>query len=155
MSIEKRIGNKIILIPDPKQNPSWGEDTTAALEVIADAVANLFGANDLLTATANISNNQLIEADINGLKFNVAEVLEFNIPYYIKRVYDSGTSVSVESGIIEGHYDGSDCFISREKKGDTGISIDITSSGQLTYTSSDLTDHVSSIIYFKADTIDS
>ena len=154
MSQQVQIGNNIYTIPDPKQNPSWGEDLTNWIIGITNAVSNLFGANDLLKTTANISNAQLTPLSINGLKFNVAEVVQFSVTYYIKREYDSGTSVIVESGVIEGYYDGSECYISSERTGNSGIDIDITSSGQFTYTSTDLIDHVSSIIYFKANTID-
>ena len=44
--------------------------------------------------------------------------------------------------------------ISIEKEGDVGFYLDVNASGQFTYTTSNLANHVSSIVKFKASTID-
>jgi hypothetical protein len=59
-----------------------------------------------------------------------------------------------ENGIILANYDGADWKLSVESVGDTGIDFIITSSGVVQYTSTDLSGHISSIIRFKAKTID-
>lgn len=58
-----------------------------------------------------------------------------------------------ENGIILANYDGADWKLSVESVGDTGIDFIITSSGDVKYTSTDLSGH-SCTIRFKAKTID-
>lgn len=149
-----QIGSTSYIIPEEGDKAGWGEDTTSWMQGVTDALENVQGPNDILSTSATLTNNQSSATNIPGLLFNVAEVESVEIDYVIKRVYDSGSTTVVESGKILGNYDGTDFVISQETTGDAGVEITVTSSGQFQYTTSDLANHVSSVIRFKSTTID-
>jgi hypothetical protein len=154
MSKLVQIGSKTYEIPEQGDKAGWGEETTAWMEGVTDALGNVQGTNDILVTSATLANNQAAASDIPGLLFNVAQVESVEIDYIIKRVYDLGTSTVVETGKILAVYDGSEFFMSTETSGETGTTISVLNSGQFQYTTTDLTDHQSSIIRFRAKTID-
>lgn len=154
MSKTVQIGSRVFEIPDQGDNPGWGEEVTAWIEAATQALENVQGANDILTTSATLANNQAVAADIPGLLFNISQVESVEIDYVITRTYDLGATVVVESGKILGNFNGSDFVISVEATGETGTDISVLNTGQFQYTSSDLTDHISSIIRFQAKTID-
>lgn len=154
MSKKLQVGSEIFEIPVNGENPGWGEDTTGWMEAVTDSLKEVQGPNDVSITASPLANNQTTFQDIIGLKFDTSEVIYINIEYFVKREYDSGTSVVTESGIILGNFDGANFYISREQVGDSGLSIDVTQTGQFQYTSSDLPNHVSSVIKFKGKTID-
>lgn len=149
-----QVGNNIFEYPQQGTGPGHGEDATAWAEAVTDTLGTIRGPNDILLTTANLANGATDEI-IPGLVFNTGQVQHVNIEFLIKRVFDSGNQVLVESGKIYGNYDGSEFSISIESTGvDSGIDIDVNNSGQFIYSSTTLTDHQSSIISFKANTID-
>jgi hypothetical protein len=154
MSKTVQIGSNIYTIPEEGDNPGWGEDLTAYLEAIADALANVQGPNDILITSANLNNNQTTFANVAGLQFNTAQVQAIEVKYLIIREYDAGATVVTESGTISGNYDGSTFFISTQHVGDAGITFDVTNTGQVQYQSSNLANHVTSVIRFQGKTID-
>lgn len=155
MSKQLQIGSDIFNYPEQGENPGWGEEATAWAEAVTDALQDVQGPNDLLLTSATLVNNQATPADISGLLFNVAQVEAVEVDFFITRTFDSGTSVTTERGKILGSYDGTTFSISTETDGgDTGVEITVTNAGQFQYTSSDLTNHTSSTIRFKASTID-
>lgn len=156
MSIKLQVGNTVYNYPVQGEGNGHGEDATAWAEGVTAALGNFLGPNDLLITIANLANNTTTPQNIPGLVFNTGDVQHINVEYLIVRTFDNGSSVVSESGPIYGNFNGIDFNISIESTGDnSGIELDVTSGGQFTYTSSDLTDHVSSLIYFKASTIDS
>ena len=154
MSKQLQIGSTIFNYPEQGDKAGWGEDATAWAEAVTDALGNVQGPNDILITSATLANNQTTAANIAGLTFNVAEVEAVEIDYYIRREFDGGASTVVETGKILGSYDGSDFFISTESTGETGTVISVLSTGQFQYTTTDLTNHTSSLIRFRARTID-
>lgn len=155
MSKILQVGNDVFEYPQQGTGAGHGEEATAWAEAVTETLANVRGPNDILLTTANLANAVAIPAIIPGLTFNTGQVQHINVEFLIKREYELGSLVLVESGKIYGSFDGSDFKISVESTGDdTGIELDITAGGQFTYTSSDLNNHVSSIISFKASTID-
>jgi hypothetical protein len=154
MSTTVIIGNKTFEIPDPGEKPGWGEDTTDYLIAIAEALSTVQGPNDILQSSATLANNVSSPIAVSGFSFSTADVLAINCEFFVTRVFDSGSSVITESGNIIGSFDGSIFSISVDSEGDSGVTFDITNTGQITYVSSDLTNHVSSTIVFKGATID-
>lgn len=148
------IGNKTFEIPDPGEKPSWGEDTTDYLVAVADALSTVQGPNDILQSTATIANNVTTPTPIAGFSFDTSDVLAITCEFFVTRVYDSGASVVSESGNIIGSFDGSTFTISVDSEGDSGVEFDITNAGQITYTSSLLSNPVSGTINFVAKTLD-
>lgn len=154
MSTKVQIGNKDFNIPDPGEKVGYAEETTDYLVAIADALSSVQGPNDILQSSASIANNQTTLAIISGLQFDASDVLSIEVSFIVSREYDSGSTVITESGNIIGSYDGSVFKISVDSDGDTGVNFDVSNTGQLQYTSSDLPNHVTSSITFKASTID-
>lgn len=151
-----QVGNNIFEYPQQGTGEGHGEEATAWAEAVTAALADVQGPNDILLTTANLANNVSVAQNIPGLSFNTGQVQHVNVEFLITRTYDLGSSVVVESGNIRGNFNGSDFRISVETTGDdTGVLFDVTPSGQFTYTSSELANHVSSTVSFKAQTIDS
>lgn len=151
-----QIGSRTFEIPDAGENAGWGEDTTEFLVAVADALESVQGPNDILLTAASLANNQTSSAIIPGLSINlIGNVKAAEVDYVIERTFNSGATTITENGKILSSYDGTQFKISIEAEGDTGISIDADNTGQFTYTSSNLADHVSSVIRFKVSTIDS
>lgn len=154
MAKQLQIGSTIYNYPEEGDKAGWGEEATSWAEGVTDALSSVQGANDILITSATLTNNQTTATNIPGLLFNVAQVEAVEIDYLIKRTYDSGSTTVVETGKILGSYNGTDFIISQDTTEDAGVVISVTSAGQFQYTSSDLSNHVSSLIRFKAKTID-
>jgi len=154
-----QVGSQTFSYPENGENPStgYGEEATAWAEAISNTVNTLQGPNDITVSSFSLTNNQTTPADITGLTFNVSTggILSVKVDYIIQRIYDSGASVVVESGLIIGNFDGSNFRMSEESTGDdAGITISVTSTGQFQYISSNLANSTSNVIKFKASTID-
>jgi hypothetical protein len=146
------IGNESFNYPVQGTSPveNWGEEASAFAEAVANALANVQAPNDILLSTYPLLDNVTIPANIVGLKFPNIQMLYFFIEYGIKRVV--GSTVYMEDGTITGYFDGTDFYISTEATGDAQVNIAVTSTGQFTYTSSNL-GQTSAVIRFKASTI--
>ena len=154
MSIQLQVGNDVFNFPQQGETAPWGEDVTAWAEAVTDALTTVQGPNDILITQAPLANNQTTLANIAGLTFNTGQVQAINVPFLVKRTYDSGSTVVTESGAIIGNYNGTEFVISIDSVGDSGIEFDITNGGQIQYKTSSLANHIESVIYFKATTID-
>ena len=152
-TITVQIGSDIFNIPVEGEGAGWGEELTDFFKAIGDSLATVQNAGDILPTSFALANNQTSYSNITGLNFDTAQVISTEVDYFIKRIYDSGASVVVETGKMLGYYDGTDFVIARDQVGDTGITIDVTSAGQFQYKSSNLANHTSSVIVFKAKTI--
>lgn len=154
MSKQLQIGSDIYIYPEEGENPGWGEGATAWAEAVTEALQTVEGPNDITITSATLANNQSSAATIPGFLFNAAEVQAISSEFLIIRTYDSGTTVVTESGTMIGNYDGTDFYIALQTVGDSGVEFTITSAGQVQYTSTNLANHVSSVIRFRAKTID-
>jgi len=150
-----QIGSRIFEYPAQGDKAGWGEEATEWASAVTDALTTVQGPNDILTTSATLINNQTTPANIPGLNFDVSEVQAIDIKYLVIRTFDSGASVITEAGRVLGSFNGTEFTISVETDGnDTGFDISVLNSGQFQYTTSDLTNHVSSTIRFEAKTID-
>jgi hypothetical protein len=149
-----QIGSTTYQVPEAGENPGWGEGLSDYLVAIADALADTVGPNDKLITSVSLANNQSSPANISGLVFNTGEVQGVEVDYFITRIYDAGSSTLVERGKILGTFDGSVFTIGAQSVGDSETFISVTNAGQFQYTTSNLTNHVSSLIRYRAKTID-
>ena len=155
MSQVVTIGSNSFIIPNAGENPGWGEDLTAYLLAIADALATVQGPNDKLLTSATLANNQTTPANIPGLLFNTGEVQAIDVSFLVIRVYDSGSTTITESGKMYGNYNGTNFVLSVDSVGsDTGVLFSITNGGQIQYTSDNRLNHISTTLRFSAKTID-
>lgn len=155
MARQIQIGSDIFSYPEQGESAGWGEEATETMVKVAETLNDLSGPNDILLSFANLNNNQTTAANINGLVFDTSEVQAIEVDYFILRTYDSGSSVAGETGKILGYYDGSQFVISVESTGNTGVDISVLNTGQFQYKSSNLANHSSSVIRYRAKTIDS
>lgn len=148
------IGSETYDFPVAGENSGWGENVTDWAEAVTDALSSVQGPADILTTTANILNNQTSFVNINSFSFSTATVKAFTAKYYVKRSLTTPATVKVESGTIEGNYDGSSWQISIQNTGEADIEFNITVSGQIQYKSDNMVGSgYSGSITFKATSI--
>lgn len=150
-----QVGSDTFEIPVEGENPPYGEELTAFFVAVATALATVQGPNDIPITTAVLANNVSVFTNIPGLLFSAATTEAIDVNYLITRIYNSGSTTVAEQGHIEGSYDGTDFYITRDFDVDAGFEFNITPSGQMQYKSSDLSNHTSTTISFRAKTIDS
>jgi hypothetical protein len=148
-----QVGNEIFKYP-VLQDGIWGEEATAWAEAVTDALQNVQGPNDILPTSSTLNNNQTTFQDIPGLAFDVSDVLTVTISYFVERIYDTGTTTVTENGEVSANFDGTAWKFVHEHTGDAGMLFNITAAGQVQYKTTDLANHTSSSIRFRAKTID-
>jgi len=153
MSKNLTIGNKTFLYPTPGTNPEegWGDEATGWAEEVTTVLGTIQGPNDITLTSVSLVNNVTTPTNITGLKFSTVAVISIKVEYLIKRVL--GAQVLTEFGQVFGTFDGVNFKISQTAEGDTGVSLDITNSGQFVYVSTDEPSQISCIMKFKATTI--
>jgi uncharacterized protein YjbI with pentapeptide repeats len=143
------IGSEEFDFPLQGENPDWGEQVTDWAEAVSDSLKSVQQPNDLLRSIATINNNVTTFTNISGFNFDTAEVRTINAEYIIKRTAVSPAANLVESGFIQGNFDGTNWNMVRRQVGDAGIEFDITPAGQVQYTTTNLTgsSYAGSIIF--------
>ena len=154
MSKTLQVGSDIFKYPEQGTNPGWGEEATAWAEAVTDALKSVQGPNDILLTSAALANNITTLTNIPGFNFDTSDVQAVTAEFFVIRVYDSGATTVAQSGSMAGNYDGSTFYLTVQSVGDAGMDFDITNAGQVQYKSSDLANHMSTTIRFKAKTID-
>lgn len=151
MSKTLTIGNEEYIIPEEGDNAGYGEEVTDFLEAVSEALGTVQQPNDIPVSSGTILNNVSVATAIPGFSFDTSEVISITCEYRISRTTDVPAVNLVESGFIEGNFDGSSWSISRRHVGNSGVDLDITPAGAITYTSSNLTgSNYTSSISFKA-----
>lgn len=154
MTKKLQIGSEIFNYPEQGTSSGHGEQATEWAEAVTDVLADFQGPNDILLTSQTLANNTTTPTNIPGLTFNTGQVQSITVEYLLERVYDSGSTTITESGVILGNFDGTTFKIIVEAADDVDVDITVTSGGQFQYTSSNLANHISTTIKFKASTID-
>ena len=121
MSKPLTIGSETFDFPLQGENAGWGEQVTDWATAVTDALSTVQGPADILLTSANIINNQSTFVNINGFSFSTATVDAFTAQYYVLRTTVSPAVKKVESGTIQGNYDGSNWQISIQNTGNADI----------------------------------
>lgn len=124
--------------PEQGEQQPWGESATAWASEVTDLLNFVVGANDKLESAAEIKEIQASFLDISGLIFPSNLVRSFILTGSISRQYNSPAPFSLsESFTLNGIYDDSTATwtIQKESNGETFVSFDIDSSGQIKYKS--------------------
>lgn len=126
--------------PDKGDEPGWGQDATAWAEEVTRSLTDLIGPDDILQTAFNIANNQVAFADVTGLAFNAASVRSSVIEYAVYRVSDANPSGNTETGEMRLVYDNNLGWALSIGNivGNSGVNFDITGTGQVQYTSTDI-----------------
>lgn len=155
MSIEVEIDNTIYKIPVYGEN-KWGENTTALLEAIANALASIVGPQDILIREAVLANNQTTPAPINGLRFDTSVVQSSSVNGVIVRIFPEALLIEptqdtffIESTSFEGKME----YSIRYTGSDAKVKIIGQDNGQFLYTSEDVANTESIFIKFRGSAI--
>jgi hypothetical protein len=143
------IGVDSFEIPDQGDNADYGEVLTDFFEAVAEALSSVQQPNDILRTTAVIANNRTIFSPIVGFAFDTTEVRSINTEFIIQRSTSEGKLV--ESGLMQGLFDGETWSFSIESMGNAEVEFEITDAGQVQYKSSLMTGNTySGFIIFRA-----
>lgn len=131
MSQNLQIGSTTYKYPlNSETGGTWGEDASAWAKAITDKVNGFSSNSDILTTSASLSNNVVVDTAVSGLSFNSTLVRAATVTYDVIRT-------AREYGTLLVNYNGSSWDISRQNiLGDAGMSFNITAAGQVTYQSS-------------------
>jgi hypothetical protein len=120
--------------PDAGEPKGWGEDATLWAQEVTDLLSDLKG------PTFSVSNNQAVAANITGLAFDSASVRSAIIQYSIYRVTNSNELAETGQLFLIYKNNANTWTVSRQFFGDdAGVTISITTGGQLQYTSTNVT----------------
>lgn len=133
------VGTEEFEIPNEGENGNYGEEVSDWMEAVTEALTTVQQPNDITTTSASILNNVSSPTAVAGFLFDSSEVISINAEFIITRTTVSPAATLVQSGFIEGNYDGSTWLITIRSVRDAGVLLDITNSGQVTYTSSNVT----------------
>lgn len=146
-----QIGNQTFEYPI-QGDGNWGEEATAWAEAVTEALATVQGPEDILITEATLINNS--NGDVSGLAFDTAVVQQINVQGLIVRTYTDATPTESEAFAVIGSYNGINFNISVEYIGNnTGVSLDISSLGQFTYSAANKINTDSIVIKFKGNAI--
>lgn len=145
------INGQVIPFPQQGDPQPHGEPVTDFAEQVAAILNTLQGPDDIVNTVVSLNNNQTTPANIQQFFLDPASVKGTICRYTIYRT--TTTTSVVETGtLIISRKDASPFWlISRDSSGpDAGIEFNpsATTNGQIQYTLSNLTDHVSSTLIF-------
>jgi len=149
------VGNTPFNYPDPGDSPGWGQDATGWAQAVTDELSTVANINDISETAFSIANNILVLTDISSLLFNNSTVRAVEITYSIYRV--TNLIELGEEGTINIIYKNTanTWYLDQRSGGDdSGVLFSITNSGQMQYTSSNVSGtSYSGIMKFRAKTL--
>ena len=138
MSKSLTIGSETFLYPEQGTKPGWSEESTDWAVAVTNKLATLSGVNDINTTCVAVANNQCAAANIgsgaSALSFPTSSVRAFVVSYAVTRT-DPCCAVTVESGEMEGVYNGTAWSFNHSHIGCAGMCFNITPAGQVQYLS--------------------
>lgn len=138
MSVTITINGTPYNCPTQGQSPPWGEDLTDIILALTEVANNVAGTGDITKTTFLFANNQASAANITGLSFDSSLIRGAIVDYSIYR----STSLAEESetGQIYLNYKSTanTWEFAQVASGSCGITLSITSLGQMQYTSTNL-----------------
>jgi hypothetical protein len=127
------IGNDEFEFPIEGENPGYGSEITDWAETVTEALSTVQKPNDIVTTSATIVNTPGTYS-VPGFTFSTTEVISISCRYSVNRTTTGPTATYVETGFIEGYYDGTNWGISVRSIADAQLKFSITSGGQIQYT---------------------
>ena len=148
MAVTLIVNNTPFDYPEQGEQQPWGEPATNWAIEVTDVLSSLKGSSDILETAASVSNGQLIPANILGLFFDINTVRSFIVQGNISRQYGSGSQKNEQFTIV-GINNGSNFDIQQDGIGDAEVDISILPTGQLQYTSSNLSSGLTGVLKFR------
>lgn len=136
MSVILTINNTPFEYPETGDT-NWGSGATEWSKEVTRVLNSLSGPSDILETSALIDNNVSVAQPVGGFFFDPVAVRSFSVQVSIYRVY--GTSEVAEQLLFNGlNLGAAGWLIQADGMGNSGVTLDITNLGQVTYTSSNL-----------------
>lgn len=136
MAVQVYVNNIPFEIPVQGEQAPWGESLTDFFVEVSKVINTLKGPADILETSATILNNMSTYQDIPDFSFDTSTVRGFTVTGTITRTTDS---VKVyEFFIINGLRTDSNWELQKEGFGNSGVTLDITASGQVQYKSTSI-----------------
>lgn len=142
MAIELTVNNNTYDYPSPGDEPGWGESATGWAEAVTEVLAETVNVDDILQTSFNIANNITSSSNVTNLLFNPSTVRSAQITYSI--YIHTSTTELCETGTLYATYKNGGTVGSKWSIGrvayadDAGIRFTMTDSGQVQYTSSNV-----------------
>lgn len=148
MAVTLIVNNTPFDYPEQGEQQPWGEPATNWAIEVTDVLSSLKGSADILETAASVSNGQLEAENILGLFFDINTVRSFIVQGNISRQYGSGSQKNEQFTIV-GINNGSNFDIQQDGIGDAEVDISILPTGQLQYTSSNLSSGLTGVLKFR------
>lgn len=148
MAVTLIVNNTPFDYPEQGEQQPWGEPATNWAIEVTDVLSSLKGSSDILETAATVSNGQLEAENILGLFFDINTVRSFIVQGNISRQYGSGSQKNEQFTIV-GINNGSNFDIQQDGIGDAEVDISILPTGQLQYTSSNLSSGLTGVLKFR------
>jgi hypothetical protein len=146
--------------PQASDSPGWGQQATAWAQAVTTVLNDLLGPNDILETSFAVNNNVSSFTNVAGLTFDPGTVRSATIIYSVYRISTDSPSGQSESGIINLTYDNNASSGSKWSliqygiNGDAGVTFSVLYSGQVQYTSSNMSaTGYSGVMHFSARTL--
>jgi len=141
MAVALTIGGVTFQYPN-NNDELWGREATNWAIAVTNSLNSISVDGDLgPTISAAINNNVTTETNVSGLSVNVNDNRGFVIHYYVYRGRGSPTNIELaEVGTIRGVYKttAGTWELDNTYTGDTEVEFSVTPTGQIQYTSSDI-----------------
>lgn len=138
MSITLVVNNIPFEYPTEGTQSPWGQSATDWANEVTKVLNSLKGSADILETSAIIANNVTSFTDIPDFAFNSTTVRSFRVECNVYR--SAGATVLTEAFTLTGLNTGAGWVLEQDGVGNSGITIDITGTGQVQYKSTNMTD---------------
>lgn len=155
MAYTVTLNNIVFTLPSPGDPPVYAEELQAYFQELAKVGNNQLGPLDIVQTDFNFTNNVSTPTAVQGFDVVTANKTSFVAEYIVSRT--DGSITLTESGQIFGMQGSAGWSIaigniqsdSTLFDGFSGVSFDITTGGQITYTSTNFVGQTQGIITFK------
>lgn len=148
MAVTLTINNTPFEYPEPGDQAPWGSGATEWSKEVTRVLNSLSGPSDILETSAIIDNNITVAQPISSFFFDPVAVRSFSMQVSIYRTY--GVNEVAEQLMFNGLNRGAAGWeLQVDGIGNSGVTLDITSLGQVTYTSTNLAGTYSGTIRFR------
>ena len=143
MAIELTINGLTYSFPANRDSPGWGTEVTEWAQAVSDALGSVVGTGDIVQTAFGLNNNQSSPSNVTGLSFDSAQIRGAIVDYSIYRVTNGvGATELVEAGTLYASYKSTAAVWEMAQvgvgAGTTGVTLSITNTGQVQYTSTNL-----------------
>lgn len=132
MAITLIVNNIPFEYPTQGEQAPWGEAASGWAQEVTTVLSSLKGPSDILETSASILNNQT-DQPVVGMFFDPLSVRSFTVQGNILRSTSEGSFY--EQFTLTGLNIGSSFILQQEGMGESYVTLDIDSSGQIKYTS--------------------